>query len=417
MNYKKYSNNAFNIHIITTDKFKSVTMKINFKKQINRKDITYRNLLTKVLLQSNKNYPNKQLLEIATEELYNQGVSANNYVSGNYVITSFNTVFLNEKYTEKKMNEKAISFFLDLILNPNINKGEFAYFDIAKRLVQDEIESIKEDTRSYSIQRLSEEVNKMIYNPIGYMEDLNTITNKDLYNYYLNMLNSDLVDIFIIGNIDAESTKKLLLKNVKINTAKKPSLSHFLENKISRKTKTIKENIDIAQAKLCLGFKLDQLSDFERKYVMNAYCYILGGGPDSKLFKNVREKHSLCYNISCFYRAVSNIMIIQAGINKEDANKCISLIKKEMNKITKGNFDDNDVKASKIVSLSALKEIEDYQSSIIKVFESHEYLGFDLLDERSSSINNITKEDIINISKKIHLDTIYLLEGENNEEN
>ena len=51
---------------------------------------------------------------------------------------------------------------------------------------------------------------------------------------------------------------------------------------------------------------------------MSVYCYILGGGPDSKLFKNVREKHSLCYNISCFHRPVTNTMIITAGVNKED---------------------------------------------------------------------------------------------------
>ena len=85
--------------------------------------------------------------------------------------------------------------------------------------------------------------------------------------------------------------------------------------------------------------------------------------------------------------------------------------------MVKGDFKDSDIEAAKIIGINALKEIEDYQSSIIKVFESHEYLNFDLLDERSLSIKNVTKEDVINLSKKIHLDTIYLLEGDANEEN
>ncbi len=415
MNYKKYSNNAFNLHVITTDKFKSITIKINFKKKITKKDVTYRNLLTKVLLQSNKKYKNNQLLEIATEELYNQGIGASNYISGNYIITSFDTVFLNEKYTEKDMNEKAIKFFLDLIFEPNINKKEFAFFDLAKRLVKDEIDTMKENTKSYSLQRLFEEMNETSYNPIGYMDDLNSITNNDLYNYYENMLKSDIVDIFIIGNINIDSIKEIIKQNFKINTIKKPSDSHFIDNQI-RKVKTIKENMDVEQAKLCLGFKLKNLTDYEIKYVMNAYTYILGGGPDSKLFKNVREKNSLCYNISCSHKPVTNTMVITAGINKEDYKKCVTLIKKEINNMAKGDFTDSDVKAAKILALNVLKEIEDYQASIIKIFESHEYLNFDLLDERSSSIKNITKQDIINVSKKIHLDTIYLLEGENNEE-
>lgn len=418
MNYKKYTTNAFNIHIITTDKFKSISMKVNFKKQIEKHDITYRNLLTKVLLQSSKDYPTKQSLEIATEDLYNQGISATNYISGNYIITSFNTNFLNEIYTEKNMNERSIKFFLDLIFKPNLNNKQFAYFDLVQRLVKDEIDTIKDNPKSYSIQRLSEEMNENSYNPIGYLEDLESITNDDLFNYYESMLKSDLIDIFIIGNIDADKIKNLINEKFNINTIKKPSKSHFITyNKFRKKVNNVVENMPLEQAKLCLGFKLNNLTDFEIKYVMSVYCYILGGGPDSKLFKNVREKHSLCYNISCFHRPVTNTMIITAGVNKEDVKKCISLIKKEMTKMTKGDFKDSDIESAIIIGINALKEIEDYQSSIIKIFESHEYLNFDLLDERSSSIKNVTKDDVINLSKKIHLDTIYLLEGDVNEEN
>jgi len=418
VNYKKYTTNAFNIHIITTDKFKSISMKVNFKKQIEKQDITYRNLLTKVLLQSSKDYPNKQSLEIATEDLYNQGISASNYISGNYIITSFNTNFLNEIYTEKNMNEKSIKFFLDLIFKPNLNNKQFAYFDLVQRLVKDEIDTIKDNPKSYSIQRLSEEMNENSYNPIGYLDDLENITNDDLYKYYESMLKSDLIDIFIIGNIDADKMKNLINEKFNINTIKKPSKSHFITyNKFRKKVNNVVENMPLEQAKLCLGFKLNNLTDFEIKYVMSVYCYILGGGPDSKLFKNVREKHSLCYNISCFHRPVTNTMIITAGVNKEDVKKCISLIKKEMTKMTKGDFKDSDIESAKIIGINALKEIEDYQSSIIKIFESHEYLNFDLLDERSLSIKNVTKEDVINLSKKIHLDTIYLLEGDTNDEN
>lgn len=416
MNYKKYTTNAFNIHVITTDKFKSISMKVNFKKKIEKKDITYRNLLTKLLLQSNKKYPSKQDLEIATEELYNQGISAVNHISGNYIITSFNTTFLNENYTEKGFNEKSINFFLDLIFKPNYNK-EFAYFDLGKRLIKDEIDTMKDNPKSYSIQRLMEEMNNS-YNSIGYIDDLENITNDSLFEYYQNMLKCDLIDIFIIGNIDADKIKNFIKEKFNINTLKKPSDTHFITyNKFKKRVNKITEFMPLEQAKLCIGFKLNNLTDFEIKYVMNIYCYILGGGPDSKLFKNIREKHSLCYNISCFYRPVNNTMVITAGINKEDANKCISLIKKEITKMNKGDFSNNDIEAAKIISINALKEVEDYQSSIIKIFESHEYLNFDLLDERSLCINNVTKEDVINVSKKIYLDTIYLLEGESNEKN
>ena len=37
-------------------------------------------------------------------------------------------------------------------------------------------------------------------------------------------------------------------------------------------------------------------------------------------------------------------------------------------------------------------------------------------DKRREKINKVTKEDVIKLASKIHLDTIYLLEGEDNEE-
>ena len=56
MNYTKYQNGAYNIHLIKTDRFKTISIRINFKRKIVKEDITKRNLLTKVLLESNEHY-------------------------------------------------------------------------------------------------------------------------------------------------------------------------------------------------------------------------------------------------------------------------------------------------------------------------------------------------------------------------
>lgn len=417
MNYKKYKTNAYNLHLITTDKFKTILFKVKFKKKVKKEDITYRNLLTKVLLQSTNKYTTRDL-EIMTEELYGYSVSSDNTLSGNYIITSFTSFFLNEKYTEEGMNEKSIEFALDFIFNPDVSNKKFNNFDLVKRLVIDEIESLKDDTKSYSAIRLLEEIDKkspISLNTVGYEEDLEKIDSHKLYKYYEEMLKSDLIDIFIVGNID-DSIKDLIVSKFNINTLKKPSESHFIKpDKIRKRVKTVQEEMDVEQAKLNMGFKLENLTDFELKYVANIYSFILGGGPDSKLFKNVREKNSLCYNISCSYRPVVSLLVITAGINSEQFKKCVSLIKKEMAKISKGEFEESDIEAAKITYLNALQEIEDSPNSIVRTFESVEYLGFDTLDERKNSIMNVTKEDIIKFSKKIYLDTIYLLKGEENE--
>lgn len=420
MNYKKYTNNAYNLHIITTDKFKTVMIKINFKRKIAKEDITYRNILTKVLLQSSKDYPTRRDLEIATEELYNLSMNASNAISGNYLITSFDAFFLNEKYTEENMNEQSFQFVFNILFHPNIKNKQFEYFDLAKRLVEDEIHSLKDNPKKYSHLRLLEEMGKdspLSYSPVGYLSDLENISNEKLVKYYENFLKTDLVDIFVIGDVDSEQIKKLVSQFFTVNTLKKPGQPHFLTHTKNRaRAKTVTESMPLEQAKLNIGFKLNNLTDFEKKYVVGVYNFILGGGPDSKLFKNVREKNSLCYNISCTYKPVANIMMITAGINTEDFKKCLTLIKKEIGKMAKGDFEDKDLEAAKITYINSLKDIEDFEPSLLRIFESHEYLNFDLLDERAKSIQNVTKQDVINFAKKIKIDTIYLLEGGNHEE-
>ena len=139
MNYKKYTNNAYNLHLIKTDKFKSILIKINFKRKVKKEDVTYRNLLSKALLQSTNKYKTSRELEIMTEELYGFYMNAESFLSGNYILTSFTANFLNEKYTEKGMNEKSLQFLLDFIFEPDVTNKSFNNFDIVKRLVKDEI--------------------------------------------------------------------------------------------------------------------------------------------------------------------------------------------------------------------------------------------------------------------------------------
>ena len=92
-------------------------------------------------------------------------------------------------------------------------------------------------------------------------------------------------------------------------------------------------------------------------------------------------------------------------------------VKKEINKMAKGDFEDNDLEAAKITYINSLKDIEDYQGSILRMYESNIYFNYDLIEDRCEKIKNVTKDDIINLSKKIFMDSIFILEGESNEEN
>ena len=96
MDYNCYDMNAYKLHIIKTKKFKTITVGIAFRRKILKEEITIRNLLKDLIINSSYNYPTEKSLIIETEKLYDLKLIAANYRIGNDTILTFKTRFLNE---------------------------------------------------------------------------------------------------------------------------------------------------------------------------------------------------------------------------------------------------------------------------------------------------------------------------------
>ena len=270
MEYKKIKEPAYNIHFIKTDKFKKIRIKINFKEELKKENIVIRNMLSLILLESSKKYPTKRLLDIECEELYNVGISSNTSISGNYHILSFQEVFLNELYTEKNMNELSFQFFLNLLLDPNIVDNMFTLdaFNNAKKCLEEDIMSFGDVPARLALSNLYK--NMCPNTPLelvscGYLEDLNNVTRESLYEYYKNMIKSNLIDIFVVGNFNDDEMLNIIKKNMTINTIKKQNLSHFIkQDKIRNRAQTVIDEKDLNQSIMIMGYKMKDLTDFER---------------------------------------------------------------------------------------------------------------------------------------------------------
>ena len=213
MNYEKYSYGAYNLHIINTNKFKTIKVTVNFRTKSLENEITIRNILKMILLNSCKDYPKEKDLIIESENLYDLKVSSLSSRVGNYSILSFNLEFLNEKYTEKNMNEYSLDFFMNLLFKPNVqdNKFDQTSFNVVTNVLRKSINSIKDNKTKYSIIKVLEVMNHNMpysFNPFGKIEELDSITPESLYEYYKKVLTNDLVDILVVGEVDSEKIRE-----------------------------------------------------------------------------------------------------------------------------------------------------------------------------------------------------------------
>lgn len=417
MEYIKKDLGSYNLHIIKTDRFKTINVRVVFHSPIVKEEITIRNVLCDMFLQSSKKYPSKRDLTIKAQDLYASEIDATNSRFGNYITTSFNLTTLNDKYTEKNNFNNAVEFLSEVIFNPDVENKNFNKdkLEIVKNNARNNINSIKEDATDYSLIRMAEAFNEkqpIAYRMCGYMDDLDKIDTSNLYTYYNKFISKDFVDIFVIGDVLEDDILITIKKYFRFKMIKRKKVPYIVtQEKIRKRRKFANETIDNTQSKLAICNVLDKLSTYERNYPLTLYNIILGGGSDSKLFKKVREENSLCYTIHSVPNKLDNLLLIMAGIDKRNVKNTILLIDKCMLDMRKGKFSDRDIEVAREYFNTAIDETMDSPYRIIDNYLMMELLGTDSLEEKREKMKKVTKKEIMRVAKKVKMDTVFCLEG------
>lgn len=417
MKYTNYDMNAYNLHIINTNKFKTITIEVDFRYSVNAKNITKTNVLKDMLLSSSYNYPSEIELVKETENLYDLKLSLSNIRIGNDNVLSFRTRFLNEIYTENKMNEESIKFLLDVIFNPNVKNGKFNDEDLKKsknRLAKN-IHSIKDNKLKYALFNLFSKYpdKPYSYNPYGYIEELDEIDSENLYTYYKDIINNSIIDIFVVGDVDGDKIKNIFKENFKAYMFHPKRVDILVkELEPAKRIKKYKDIEDANQSQFTMLCSLNGLTDFERKYVLLVYNEMLGGSSNSILFDTVRGKNSYAYYVNSSHKAYDNILFIYAGVEPGNDEAVLKLVRKSLVDISKGKFNDELLEASKKAIISGITTSFDYPVGIINNYLAKVLVNSEDAEVRIRNIEKITRDDIIFLAKKVRPNAVYVLEGQ-----
>lgn len=137
-----------------------------------------------------------------------------------------------------------------------------------------------------------------------------------------------------------------------------------------------------------------------------------GGTANSKLFQNVREKAHLAYVASSNYLRFKNIILINCGIEVDNYDKALGLIKKQIEDMKEGNFEEEDIINAKQVISAMIKSIEDEQDTGITYKFGQEISNTNIqIEEYLDKIERVNRDGIINVAKSVNINTIYFLNG------
>ncbi len=404
------------LNLISTKKFKTNLISIYIIRPLIRDEVTKNALIPLVLKRGTNNYERAIDIEKRLDELYGSNLSIDVSKKGERQVLRFTIEGPQEELINMKdLFKYKLILLNDILNNPLIEDGKFkdSYVMQEKNNLKNKINSRINDKKSYAIDRCIEEMFKnqaySLYK-YGYVEDLNKINSGNLFNHYRNIIKNSPIEISIVGEVEKDECLKQIknIFNIERENLIKIPYKRITDEYIEQNE--VIEKLDINQGKLTLGYKTNISYDDELYEALLLASNILGGGPHSKLFINVREKNSLAYYIYSQIYKFKSLLMIGSGIDFDNYNKAVEIIKNQVSEMKQGNFSNKDVEKAKKALITSLKTLSDSNYSI-----SEFYLTNALTDENKKiqniieRIENTSKSNITEAINRVNLDTIYFL--------
>lgn len=424
MEYKvKEIKDGIKLHLINNDKFKTNLISVFLTTELNRENVTKNALIPAILRRGSETMPTQEDISREMEEMYGASFNCGIDKRGDNQVLKFYMETVNDNFlpdNSENMLEKSINKILEIIFRPLIRDNGFyeEYVEQEKENLKQIIQGKIDNKANYAIERCIEEMYQdkpfALYK-FGYIEDLDNINGKDLYEYYKKLINNSKIDIFVSGIVEDDIIKKIEANSeiVSLHQRKPIYAKPSLNVEVNNDGKVVKDSMGVTQGKLVLGLNVN-VDNFDQQFDVMIYNSILGGTASSKLFQNVREKASLAYTAGSNFMKVKNLILVRCGIEIKNYDKALKIVKEQLEQMENGDFTDQDVEIAKKSLIDSIQTIDDEQDTEILYFFGQEFSKEPLDIQRYiERIKRITKMEVLNVAKKINIDTIYFLTNEN----
>ncbi|SFK28228.1 Predicted Zn-dependent peptidase [Halobacillus dabanensis] len=408
---------GYRLHILPSKKYKTITIVAKFKAPLKREGITERALLPHVLQKATHNHPNVRSLQSAFENLYGTALSSDGSKKGENHVISFRMEVVNEAYLndQEPILEEAFQLFNEVLYHPKTQGEGFdaSIVNREKQTLEQKITSIKDDKMSYANLRLMDHMCKeepYSLHVHGYQEDLSTITPESLYSYYQEMISKDMLDVYVIGDMDENAIEKLTDQYFSRKGSDNVDDDQASVSKDVTEVNEVIEREEVSQGKLHLGYRTYTKFGDDDYYALQIFNGLFGGFPSSKLFMNVREKHSLAYYAASRFESHKGLLLVFSGVDPKDFKQAKSIILDQMEAMKTGDFTEDQVEETKEQVINQLQETMDNANGLIEVLYHQMLSGAEMpANELIENIRKVSKQDVVQMAEKIELDTIYFL--------
>ncbi len=401
--------------VLPADQFKTSRITINFILPSRRETATAFALLPIVLERGYAGCPDMTQLSRRLASLYGAGLSADTSVQGENRVVSISICGLRDRYA---LHGEALSAaYADILFgaafDPYLVDGAFdpQAVEIEKQKLRELLEGEINNKRAYCVQQARRKFfgdSPAGIERNGYLEDLDRVTPQALAEAYAQMVRTARVEVLALG-ADADEVEARLLQ--KLDAQRRvPALILPAMAMPAGAARSYTEQVDAVQGKLCLLFTAGRPLTGEELTHMRLAAALFGGLPSSRLFRNVRERQSLCYYCSCGFSYLTSALSVDSGVQPENAAKAQKAILRELEALAAGPITEQELRETKLSYLGALRAVGDSLASI-ETWAFREILRGTFQDpqEVERAVERTTADEIRSALSLFTLSVSYLL--------
>lgn len=406
------------LNVIPTTQFKTISMTVDFIAPGNVQELSNRILLAQLLETSSSEYPTQTKLAQKLSMMYGASYGVNVFRYGLQEGLRFSSTIINDHFIGgESLLSEMIAFLRSVIYRPLVNDGAFESVTFArqKQNLMAYLKSLYDDKQYYAEQQLSQLYFKnepfFATSLYGDAETINGIGAETLYATYQQLLATNQVQITVAGDV-SEADLVADLAKWQLEDRQIQSSEIIYRRPVSEMVAKT-EGQPLQQSKLNIAYKLPvyyREADFYKALVFNG---LFGGTPISMLFKNVREKNSLAYYASSRFDGFTGTLLVQTGIDQSNEAAVKTIIAQQLDAIIKGQFSD-EVFDQVIASLINGRESRlDSQRALVNQAMLDQLLNSSVsAADWVNQIKQVTREDVSAIAKRVQLQAVYFLKGE-----
>lgn len=399
-------------------RFKQGCLSFQLVRPMCREEAAVNALIPTVLLRGTRVRPDLRAITERLDELYGASVGTLVRRTGDYQTTGLYCGFIEDRFAlpGDRVFAPMTAFLKELLLEPALEDGAFRrdFVESEKKNLISTIESQRNDKRAYAnaqLLRLMCREDSFGIPRLGEAEQVEAIDAASAYAHYRRILRESPVELFYVGSEEPQAVAAAvepIFRGLERDYVNLPGQTPFHDPGEASRT----EEMEVAQGKLAMGF-VTPITLRDANFVpMQLANTIFGGGATSKLFMNIRERMSLCYDIGSAYYGAKGIVLVSAGIDCDQVEVVRGEVLAQFSACQAGDITPEELTAAKEALLSSLRGTHDSPGSIESYYSSAALSGLGLTPQAyMAAVEAASMEDVVRAARSIRLHTVYFLKG------